>query len=149
MSDTEDTEVRVAAAEGAAAAVDAVVSEQDRRETEESMAIHTEVATGAASEAAEQADTRVGVPPLLTGGGIGCPLRRVDLLTVILTVVCYLASEVALTIRCGFGHPQVAPAADIRHPCQPSMRWSGRQIGREWAAKSLLNRESLGVRGSR
>src|SRR5580658_991536 len=82
-------------------------------------------------------------------GGIGRPLWSIDLLAVVLTVVRYLARDVTLAIRRRFGHPQVAPAADIRHPCQPSMRWSGRQIGREWAAKSLLNRESLGVRGSR
>src|ERR1700683_4984393 len=52
-------------------------------------------------------------------GGIGCPLRRADLLAVVLPVGCYLASDVALTTRCRVGHPQVAPAADIRLPCQP------------------------------
>jgi hypothetical protein len=55
MSDTEPTELRVAAAEGAAAAVDAVTDEQDRRETEEQMATETAVATGAADQAAAEA----------------------------------------------------------------------------------------------
>jgi hypothetical protein len=55
MGDTEPTEVRVAAAEGAAAAVDAVVDEQTRRDTEESMAEHTVIATDAADTAAAEA----------------------------------------------------------------------------------------------
>jgi hypothetical protein len=70
MSDTEDTEVRVAAAEGAAAAVDAVVDEQTRRESEENMAVHTEIATGAAAEAAEQAQQAAEAAQMATDAAV-------------------------------------------------------------------------------
>jgi hypothetical protein len=56
MSDTEPTELRVAAAEGAAAAVDAVTDEQVRRDTEEQMAAQTVEATGAAEDAGQRAE---------------------------------------------------------------------------------------------
>jgi hypothetical protein len=56
MSDTEPTELRVAAAEGAAAAVDAVADEQTRRDAEENMAAQTVEATGAAETAEQRAE---------------------------------------------------------------------------------------------
>lgn len=56
MSDTEPTELRVAAAEGAAAAVDAVTDEQTRRDTEDAMAAQTVEATGAAEDAGQRAE---------------------------------------------------------------------------------------------
>ena len=54
-------------------------------------------------------------------GGVGRPLRGVDLLAVVFGVVGYLARDVALGIGRGLGHPQVAPAVDICLPCRTGL----------------------------
>ena len=50
--------------------------------------------------------------------GVWCPLWGRYLLAVVLGIARDLAGDVAVAIRGGFGYPQIAPAADVRHPGQ-------------------------------
>src|ERR1700677_5100097 len=77
--------------------------------------------------------------------GVSAPLHSVYVLAVVVGIARDLSGSIALAIRRGLSPPQVARAADVRHPRQPTTRWSGAQIGRVWGAQSLLNRESLGL----
>lgn len=70
MSDT-DSEIQAAAANGAAAAVNAVQDEQDRQETEQAMASETIMATDAAETAAERAEQAAEAAESATEAAVG------------------------------------------------------------------------------
>ena len=81
--------------------------------------------------------------------GVWCPLWGRYLLAVVLGIARDLAGDVAVAIRGGFGYPQIAPAADVRHPGQTPLGRRGAQSGSERSAERLFDGESICLCDSR